>query len=285
VSVRACPGTGRACAGASLLECLVGLALGLAVVAAVASQYLAAGHSARLQAAQAQMVEDAQIALELLRGELMMAGYARPVRLDLAADGLPRWQTALGAQAPLFACDQGFVAPASAEPLVCAGAGASAALELRYQADRFNTVPLSGSDRPSDCLGAGLGAHEGVYLTYNRWYVASSQGRTELRCASRLGHPGQPLVDNVEALALWFSEAGSAPGAGPARFVKASQVSSFSRVRSVRVCLLMRSADAVLADGISGEFRDCEGRAQVSGDRRLRRAFSATVSLRNRGGG
>jgi type IV pilus assembly protein PilW len=271
--------------GATLLECMVGLALGLVVVGAVAAHYLATGQSSRLQAAQAQMVEDAQIGLELLRTDLMMAGYAQPQGLVLDAQGRPRWQTALAGQPPLMACDQGFVSPASEGSVVCAANGLSAALEISYQADAFNTVPLSGTSRPSDCLGYGLNAAQGVYLTHNRWYVASSQGRSELRCASRLGYPGQPLVDNVEALALWFSLAQAGGHTAPVRYVKASQVDNFSRVRSVRLCLLMRSTEPVLAAEDVATYLDCEGTPQASSDRRLRRAFHAVVALRAAPGG
>ena len=271
--------------GATLLECLVGLALGLVVVAAVAVHYLATGQSSRLQAAQAQMTEDAQIGLELLRTDLMMAGFAQPQKLVLDAQGRPRWQTALAGQLPLMACDKGFESPASEGSVACAASGLSAAIEVSYQADAFNTVPLSGTSRPSDCLGYGLSANEGVYLTHNRWYVASSQGRSELRCASRLGNSGQPLVDNVEVLALWFSVALAADPKAPVRYVKASQVDSFSRVRSVRLCLLMRSTDAVLAAEDALAYLDCEGTPQTSSDRRLRRAFHAVVALRAAPGG
>lgn len=271
--------------GATLLEFMVGLALGLVVVATVAAHYLATGQSSRLQAAQAQMVEDAQIGLELLRTDLMMAGYAQPQRVQADAQGRPRWQTALAGQPPLVACDKGFVSPASEGAVACADSGFSAAMELSYQADAFNTVPLSGTTRPSDCLGYGLSAAQGVYLTHNRWYVASSQGRSELRCASRLGNPGQPLVDNVEALALWFSLAHAAGPVAPVRYVKASQVDNFNRVRSVRLCLLMRSTEPVLAAEDTAAYLDCEGTPQASSDRRLRRAFHSVVALRAAPGG
>jgi type IV pilus assembly protein PilW len=271
--------------GATLLECLVGLALGLVVVAAVAVHYLATGQSSRLQAAQAQMTEDAQIGLELLRTELMMAGFAQPQKLVLDAQGRPRWQTALAGQPPLVACDKGFVLPRTVGSVVCAADGPSAALEISYQADAFNTVPLSDNSTPTDCLGNGLKDPKLAPLTRNRWYVDSSQGRSELRCASQLGNPGQPLVDNVEVLALWFSVAQAADPKAPVRYVKASQVDSFSRVRSVRLCLLMRSTDAVLAAEDALAYLDCEGTPQTSSDRRLRRAFHAVVALRAAPGG
>lgn len=263
----------------SLLETLVALSLGLLVLGVVLSHFLAAGQSSRLQAAQAHMTDDAQIALQLLASELSMAGFAWPQSLERASDGRLRWTTAL-AQPPVLACDHGFVSPSTTGALQCAAQGSSAALAVRYQADADNTVPLSGTSVPSDCLGAGLRAEAGVYWTENRWFVASSQGRSELRCASRLGHPGQPLVENVESLALWFSQAQASDPVQPVRYVTASQVGDWARVRSVRLCLLMRSAEPVLSASMDASFRDCQGQLQTSGDARLRRAFQATVALR-----
>ena len=264
--------------GMSLLECLVGLALGLAVVGTVARHFLVTGRSARLHAAQAQMVDDAQIGLQLLASDIAMAGYAQPQRWQSQPDGSTRWQTGL-AEPALFACDTGFAAPSTAGALACAASGTSAALAVRYQADMYNTVPLSKKTEPSDCLGAGLGSGT-VLITENRWYVASSQGRTELRCASRLGNPGQPLVDNVESMVLWFSQALAGDPEAPVRWVTAGQVSDFSRVRSVRLCLVLRSTDAVLGPEDSASFIDCQGLAQTVSDGRLRRAFHTTVALR-----
>lgn len=266
-------------AGMTLLETLVGLALGLVVVGAVAAHYVAGGQSARLQSAQAQMSDDAQIALQLLTGELRMAGYAQPQSVDKLADGAVRWKLPLERSA-LVACDFGFVSPSIQGDVQCATSGSSAALAVHYQADAFNTVPLSGSAVPSDCRGHGLDATTSVYLTENRWFVASSNGRTELRCTSRLGNAAQPLVDNVESMALWLSQAQATAPTQPVRYVTAGQVGDWRLVRSVRICLLMRSTEPVLAATEPGGYRDCQGRPQIASDRRLRRAFHATVALR-----
>ena len=58
-----------------------------------------------------------------------------------------------------------------------------------------------------------------------------------------------------------------------------------SRVRSVRLCLLMRSTDVVLAADDASAYLDCEGTPQTSSDRRLRRAFHAVVAVRAAPGG
>lgn len=286
VSVVPTPAAGRLRGrGMGLLELVVALALGLGVVGLAAMHHVATGRSARLHAAQVQMSDDAQIALQLLSAELLMAGYAAPQRLIIGADGAPRWQTGL-AEVPLFACEHGFVAPATKGTPVCAASGSSAALAVRYQADAFNTVPRSRRTEPTDCLGNGLGDGAGPFYTDNRWFVASSQdGRSELRCASRLGHPGQPLVENVESMALWFGQAPPAPAASPAHYVTAAQVEDFSRVRSVRICLLMRSTEPVLGAEDRPSHLDCQGQARTSADGRLRRAFHTTVALRSQAGG
>ena len=265
-------------AGVTLLETLVGLALGLVVVGAVAAHYLSGGQSALLQSAQAQMSDDAQIAMQLLAGELRMAGYAQPQSVDRSLDGVVSWKLPLDRPA-LVACDFGFISPSAEGQVQCANSGSSAALAVHYQADASNTVPLSGSAVPSDCRGYGLNAKDGVYLVENRWFVATSNGRSELRCTSRLGNAAQPLVDNVESMALWFGQAQATEPLQPVRYVTAGQVGDWRLVRSVRICLLMRSSESVLAPGGAGAYRDCQGRQQSSSDRRIRRAFHTTVAL------
>ena len=226
------------------------------------------------------MSDDAQIALQLLTSDLMMAGYALPRAIARSADGVLSWTLPLNKSA-LVACDYGVVSASTKGDVQCAAAGGSAALAVYYQADAFNTVPLSGTTTPSDCLGNGLDLQGDVYLTENRWFVASSNARTELRCASRLGHPGQPLVDNVESMALWFAQAQATDPMQPVQYVIASQAVDWRLVRSVRLCLLMRSTEAVLSATDPRSYRDCQGQRQASSDGRLRRAFHATVALRH----
>ena len=97
----------RRSAGLSLLEWLVASFIAWSLISAALLQTVSARRSQRLQAAQALLIEDAQIAIELLRADLMMAGYGRPLRLSSSPGGPASWQTTLDA-APLLACDHGF---------------------------------------------------------------------------------------------------------------------------------------------------------------------------------
>ncbi len=275
-------------AGLSLLELLVALAMGLVLVTTLIAQVLIGGRGQRLQAAQTQMVEDAQIALDLLRNDLRMAGHAWPLKAQLSPSGQASWQSALSG--PVWtACDAGFASLPSDGPPTCAASSGtgdlSSAVELAYQADARSTVV--GSDgRPTDCLGnalesTALADGQQVYLAFNRWQVSSSGGRTELRCGGRGKTGPQPLVDNVERLMLWWGlPVDNTPGSA-LRYVSAAQISDFAAVRAVRVCLQLRSAEPVLGPEDSRSYRACDGSSSTSSDGRLRRSFVTTVAWRH----
>jgi len=182
----------------------------------------------------------------------------------------------------VFGCRTGFAAPSTTGAVACAASG-SDALEVVYQADGANSVPTA-ADLPTDCLGNGLADAGGFYLAYNRYYLAnSSSGRSELHCASRQGAAGQPLVDNVEGMSVWYGEANAASPRTVVRYVRADVVSDWGRVLSVRVCLLMRSSEAVLAsDEDTVTYLDCDSVQQISAGGFVRRAFFSTTTLRNK---
>ena len=263
--------------GLSLVEVMVSLVIGLVVVGAVLVSYITAGTTGRQQAAYAEMNENAQLALTLIARDLLLAGFAAPT--GVAAGGLSFTRTY--ASRPVFGCRTGFASPSTMGAVAC-GAGGSDALEVVYQADGANSVPTA-SGVPTDCLGNGLADAGGFYLAYNRYYLASSSGRSELHCASRQGAGGQPLVDNVEGMSVWYGEANAGSPRTVVRYVRADVVSDWGRVLSVRVCLLMRSSEAVLASGEDTvTYLDCDSVQQTSSGGFVRRAFFSTTTLRNK---
>ncbi|MBA3593847.1 MAG: PilW family protein [Pseudomonadota bacterium] len=269
--------------GLSIVEVLVSLVIGLVVVGAVLLSYITSGQTNKLQAAYAQMNEDAQVGLQILSRDLQLAGYAQPTSMDPATFQFGRTYSGHA----VFGCDTGFVAANTTGAVACAGAG-SPAIEVVYEADLSNSVPHS-SGVPSDCLGAALTqdttATPFFYLTHNRYYVSvSTLGRSELHCASKLGNSGGALVDNVETMKIWYGEANPADKRQIVRYVSAANVldPTFAHVVSVRVCLLMRSAEPVLSAEDPANYFDCDSVAQVSADRFARRAYFTTTALRNK---
>ena len=79
----------------------------------------------------------------------------------------------------------------------------------------------------------------------------------------------------------------------PVRYVDASALNAggsgattpaWSDVVAVHLCILMRSEEPVLDAGETQtlDYLDCSGAKQTSQDKRLYRAYSTTVALRNR---
>jgi type IV pilus assembly protein PilW len=277
-------------AGFSLVELVVALAIGLLVVGAVLATYLSSSQGQRVQAAAAQMDEDAQMALRLLSSEVMQAGYSAPTGLQTTAASSSgevgpsvRFMRA-AVPHPLLECGSGPSAtagPCANQPSNQSGA---VALVVSYEATRSNTL-LSGN-APSDCLGSSV--VPGTIVT-NRYYLSSASGLISLQCLGSALVTSAPLVSNIEGLKFWYGQANVGDSdRQPVRHVPASALlgdaaTAFERVVSVRICVLTRSADAV--SGLDGQvlsgYLDCDLKPQTSTDRRLRRAYFTTVALRN----
>lgn len=276
--------------GYTLIELMVAAFIGLTVTGAVLAVYAESRRTLRVQAMQAELEENAALALTLLSRELQLAGYAQPVGVTQQGDS-PRFVRSQ-VDRPVFGCERGLNGTAQRsqaapwEASVCrAGGDEDHVIEIVYEADAISTLPASSTagDAPTNCLGAALSKDgQGHAITRNRYYVApSSAGRSELHCAGAQGAPGQPLADHVERMKLWYGVADADDPDRIVRYVTASAVTNWQRVLGVRACLLMRSSEPVSGEDLSG-YLDCDGQAQTAGDRHLRRAHTMTVALRNK---
>lgn len=290
--------------GLSLIELMVSIAIGLVVTIAVVSSYIGSLGATRVSEAQVRMNEDGQAALAILAQNIRMAGN-NPKQMDYATT-TPRNPI------PAFiirGCD-GTFSNITTEPdyinLTCAGGGSPDSIAVRYEADIYNTVPNSGS--PTDCLGQTLPLLTGsvtkgvpavpTAVTYtvadNRFYIANSVAVPSpgLYCKGNGNVVAQRLVENVEDLQF---EYGTAPIAATtltvAGYIAADAVDAlslnieerWSKVLTVRICVVIRSEDALAPDTASAGYTQCNGTLNSAPpDLRLRKAYSTTVLLRNR---
>jgi type IV pilus assembly protein PilW len=131
----------------------------------------------------------------------------------------------------------------------------------------------------------------------NRFYVGTSATITSpsLYCKGSGNANGQPLVENVEDLQFVYGTADSAAAIlSVAGYLKADDMAvgalgaladnlRWSKVMTVRICVVIRSALPVVSDMVSAQYVKCDGTLNASPpDLRLRRAYSTTVVLRNR---
>ena len=287
---------GRSQSGYNLVEILIALTIGGVLIGAVLMAIAGTGITGRKQDSQGQLSEEGQIALNILSSQLRVAGFWVPNA------PLP----ALDPQGPMIrGCRNGFTNPAVAafNNLTCVGGVGNDSIALRYDAREPGIIP-------ADCLGASAAipaAGLNAGWVDNRFYVQNnpSSGNPALYCRGNGGGTPQPLIENVEVLQLRYGVApASAPPTRPVlfdlptysgetvRYVRADQLTancigavatpnSWCAVTSVRECIVMRSGENA-AEQISTPYTDCNGNLVTVADTRLRRAFSTTVSLRNR---
>lgn len=296
-------------AGLSLVELMISMAIGLVVVAAVLVNYLTSNSAGRYQAVISQMNQDAQVALNLLSHELQLAGYSQPVSLiNVSGGGAPDYVISYNVDTAtaIFGCDSAsgsvpFKSPTAAV-LSCADTGAStvSAFEVTYQADNRNTVPRS-DGKPTDCLGqAAVNVGGTYYRVRNRYFINTSAAvksshRPELYCASDAASGTmQPLIENVEDMQVWYGIAANPSSRQVIRYVRAGKdattpstinavgATEWANVISVRICLLMRSAEPVASSEDNLNYLDCNSVSQTSADRLMRRAYYTTATLRSR---
>lgn len=301
--------------GLSLIELMVSIAIGLILMIAVMSAYIGSAGAGRVAEAQGRMNEDAQAALTILSQQLRMAGN-NPKQVNYE-DAVARNPVYGAATYIVRGCDGTFsnvTTAANIPALTCAAGGTTAdSIAISYEADVYNTVPTSGG-LPTDCLGQALPiisntlnvwdgtAAVPTAVTYsvadNRFYVATSTQNTSptLYCKGSGNANAQPLVENIENLQLTY---GTAPSTGATMSVAgyldaatiltdtglaalASDPARWAKVMTVRICVVARSEQQVVANAASAQYVSCDGNLITPPDQRLRRAYSTTVVLRNR---
>lgn len=312
----------RSQSGASLIEIMLSLAIGLVVVGAVLVSYLGSGQSGKYQNAYAQMNEDAQLALNILSREIQMAGYVNPTSVVAATQTLAGSFT----DQAVGGCDTGFAVAAAAPVAVVptawnvttgaptatnaaavnrtCGVGGSVAFEVGYEADIQNTVASAGGF-PTDCLGNSLqnvlvtptAVFPPFYPVRNRYYVANNaaSGLPELYCRSNavtaagVSIAGQPIIENVQSIKVWYGMTGDESAVAPprprriVRYVNAATVAgNWDRVVAVRVCLVLRSSERVVSSDEATSYRDCDNVVTNITDGFLRRSYFTTASIRSR---
>lgn len=304
--------------GLTLIELMVSLVIGLILMIAIVSAYIGSSGASRMAEAQGRMNEDGQAALTILAQQLRMAGN-NPKQPNYT-NAAPRNPVYDATTYIVRGCDGTFsdvTSAATIGALTCAAGGGTApdSIAVSYEADRYNTIPTT-AGLPTDCLGQALTAINANVLAWNgaaavstpvTYYVADSRfyvGTTavvkspSLYCKGSGGANPQPLVENIEDLQFTYGTALATATSTLAvsGYLKASEIltdanlaalandpSRWSKVMTVRICVLVRSEQPVVSDASSAQYVKCDGTVEASpADLRLRRTYSTTVVLRNR---
>ena len=271
-------------AGFSLIELMISLVIGFVIVGAVFAAYLSSGTSGRSGRALSQVTEDASIALNVLRSGVNMVGYGQPTGFDNTSNRFTKEYDGPG----IFGCDDAFSDVGQPiDKLACAGTAGHDSIAVAYEADKWNSVTLTGApDVPVNCFGDELGKVGSYYLNYSRFYLDGNQLMCKGLTKNGETNP-QPLVDNIVDMQIQYGVAvrtnGNPETYGAAFYAKAADIGAgeWANVVSARICIVARSAENALNEAT--DYQGCEGEVKaVEGDLHLYRAFTTTVVLQNR---
>jgi len=285
--------------GFTLIEMMVALAIGLAVVGALIAAYLSSFASGRHSDAVVQVTEDATLALNVMRQQVAQAGFSEPHGVG-AAGGLllHAFPAIAGCEAAGFVDLQAGIASAgncqaSTDP------SNPDTLEVAYEGSVLpgkssnGILGGTGTPQPLDCLGNSFAkTHDDAtgddyWLNDSKFYVADGG----LYCHGPGNRAGAAIVQNVETLQVAYGMAAApagAPGAGQIVYYDNAPPPGsplWADVVSVKLCVQVRSAARVL-DKVSsptlGVWIDCGNAQRTSTDGYLRRTFTTTIVLQNK---
>jgi type IV pilus assembly protein PilW len=288
-----------AAAGFTLIEMMVALAIGLAVVGALTAAYLASFANGRHTDAIVQITEDAALALNVMRQQVAQAGFSQPHGAGAVGMVLYTFPAIVGCEAAGFVdLNAGILAPAN-----CKAGEADPAtpdsLEVAYEASVLPAKSSNGilggpgDTQPLDCLGNSFpktrdeATGDYYWLNDSKFYVADGS----LYCHGPGNAAGAALVQNVETLQVTYGMASDpvgSPNAGQVTYYDAAPPAGsplWANVVSVKLCVQVRSATRVLDARSSptlGGWIDCANAQRTAADGYLRRAFTTTIVLQNK---
>jgi len=287
-------------AGFTLIEMMVAVAIGLAVIGALIGAYLVSFQSGRHTDAMVQITEDATLALNVMRQQVAQAGFSQA---HGANEGgglvLHVFPAIAGCEAANFVDLQTSIfVPTNCRPTDPDQATPDA-LEVAYEgsvlpgAASNGILGGAGAKQPLDCLGNSFpkthddATGDDYWLNDSKFYVANGS----LWCHGPGNAAGAAVVQNVETLQITYGMAAApagSPGAGQIIYYDVAPHPGsplWANVLSVNLCVQVRSALKVLDKAQQptlGGWIDCRNVRRLSTDGYLRRTFSTTIVLQNK---
>lgn len=293
-------GARQAQAGFTLIEMMVAMAIGLAVIGALIGAYVVSFQSGRHSDAMVQITEDAALSLNVMRQQVAQAGFSQPHGVGegggLVLHSFPGLS---GCEAASFSDLQAGIAAKDNCGAANPDPAAADTLEVAYEgsvlaASASNGVlGGNGNKEPLDCLGNTFAkSHDDAtgddyWLNDSKFYVANGG----LYCKGPGNAAGAMVAQNVETLQVIYGMASApagAPGANQVIYYGTAPPPGsplWANVVSVNLCVQVRSAARVLDRAQSatlGAWVDCGNAHQTSTDGYLRRTFSTTIVLQNK---
>lgn len=282
--------------GLTLIEIMVALLIGIFLLAGVIQIFIANRQTYRVQENLSRMQENGRFAMYYLSRYIRLAGYVpnlsytnsddknRSNLVDIVEDTFPSLDESL----------TDIMATTAIRGNNNSGLNNSDEISVRFKTDPENYNPLT------DCFGSEAGRQ--VKVT-NRFFLKNlkdkdnndqpvlycdpkrTAGNDPVKDPAR-DDPEQPIIEGVENMQIRYCERFNNDSNSSLRCVTADKVSDWNKVQSVRISLLVRSADDSLVGQPQPYQWDADGDGEddpplTPTDRRLRRVFTTTIIPRN----
>lgn len=259
--------------GATLIEMLVGIAIGLLTIAVAIGALLVSRGVSTAVSDSTNLQEQASYAFRIIGQQLRQAGS---IRLDLAsnkADGVPVEAEDVVAFETIFDSPNNTINGLDSPPTLTLGAQA-------FNEDSFQDASDPQLNR--DCL------RQKATLTAGSGNIRSqfTLSGGELQCLGSSG-PAQPIIRNVSALLVtYLIQEGAFTGTPTIRRVNATTAAAdWTRVFGVEVCLDLIGDERIDTQGgaaADAQYVNCSGTSVPYGNR-THMVFRNTYQLRGQG--
>jgi type IV pilus assembly protein PilW len=240
--------------GYTLPELLIGMALGLLVIAAATAAYGTSKQTWNAMAAADAVHANARVALRNIREHVHMAGASY---LQASSDNKTNFSVEISL-------------PEDAGQATLAGVNGTKYVES-LTLGHWHALDAI------DCQGNTGSTHTSVRSDYKL------NTNKELSCKdlNLTNSTYQALAEGVEDFQLRYAEAN--PSTQTIQWKTANQVSDMAQVLAIEVCLRVASISTVHNTKPNTSYSGCQGEALPS-DGRIRRTFKRVMALRNRDG-
>lgn len=250
--------------GLSLIELMIAVVLGLMILSSLGYILVGSHGTYRSHSASAHVMDTGRNAMNFIAYNIRVAGRAEITPL---------------------ATDKRTEMPAGSVPITGTdgvGDGDPDTLVVNYQLSTLNGGSIE------DCNGNGaaiaksniLAANGSTLGQYGTVQNTINLNGTDLRCTGNGAVTPQPVAEGIEDLQFLYGVDTSGNDAVDS-WLTASNVSNWSQVVAVQVCMMVRSIEDGVLDAAQ-TLTNCLGKSVTANDRRLRRVFTSVFVMRNR---
>jgi type IV pilus assembly protein PilW len=230
--------------GLTLIEIMIALLLGVFLIGGVLGIFVNTRETYRMEEALSRVQENGRFAMEFIGRDLRMAGYSFcPKASSTLPDPLANFLTGVDGN------------PNGA---------------TQDDPDSIAIMWIGGNSCPQTLPGDAINVN----------YAVVNNAATGLR---ELQRNGVPLIEGVENMQILYGYDTDETGRGTPEFYGVrGQVTSMARVVSIRVSLLLYSTEQPVPSVLDAPASIVFNNENTVSDRRIRRVFTSTFTLRNR---